>query len=72
MNDADALFKRAVAAGAQVRMPIDEAFWGDRCGSVADPEGYTWTIATRKEDITREELDTRAKEFFKKFAPANR
>lgn len=72
VNDSDALYKRAVAAGAQVATPIADAFWGDRCGSIVDPEGYTWTIATRKEDVTREELDSRAKEFFKNFAAAQK
>lgn len=68
----DALFKRAVAAGATVPPgPMGELadqFWGDRCGAVTDPEGYTWTIATRKEDLTPEEINQRAQEFFKNFA----
>ena len=45
-------------------MPIDDQFWGDRAGCVADPEGYSWWIATRKEDLTRSELEQRAAEFF--------
>ncbi len=68
VSDCDALFNRAVSAGAQVRMAMGDQFWGDRCGSFADPEGYTWTIATRKEDLTREEMDRRAKAFFEQFA----
>ena len=44
---------------------------GDRCGTFRDPHGYAWTIATRKEDLTRQELEGRADEFFKNFA-ANR
>lgn len=68
VNDCDALFNRAVSAGGQVKMAMADQFWGDRCGSVVDPEGYTWTIATHKEDLTREEMDERAKEFFKQFA----
>jgi len=66
--DADALFNKAVGAGAQVRFPLGDQFWGDRCGSFVDPHGHTWTIATRKEDLTREEMDRRAAEFFKQFA----
>ena len=68
VEDADALFNRAVAAGAQVKMPIGDQFWGDRCGQVSDPHGYSWSIATRKEDLTREEMNQRATEFFKQFA----
>jgi PhnB protein len=69
VNDCDELFNRAVEAGANVRMQLTDQFWGDRMGVVLDPEGYTWTIATRKEDLTREEMDARAQEFFKQFAP---
>jgi PhnB protein len=72
--DADALFNRAVSAGAKVQMPLDNQFWGDRGGAVADPEGYTWWIATRKEDFTPAEMKQRAEEFFKQMAnqPASR
>jgi PhnB protein len=73
-EDADALFNRAVAAGAQVAPgpmgEMQDQFWGDRCGTVIDPAGYNWTIATRKEDFTPEEMKQRADEFFKNFAPA--
>jgi PhnB protein len=70
--DCDALFKRAVGAGAQV-MPgpmgqLQDQFWGDRSGSLTDPYGYQWNIATRKEDLSREELDRRAQQFFKQMA----
>jgi PhnB protein len=68
VDDCDALFNRASAAGGQTRMPLGDQFWGDRCGSIADPHGYTWTIATHKEDLTREEIEKRAAEFFKQFA----
>ena len=63
--DCDALFGRATAAGAQVVMPMADQFWGDRTGTVTDPSGYQWTIATRKEDLTPAELNQRAEEFFK-------
>lgn len=65
VNDSDALFDRAVSAGATVQMPMADQFWGDRAGAVADPAGYTWWISTRKEDFTHEELQQRAAEFFK-------
>jgi PhnB protein len=68
VEDCDALFNRAVGAGGQVKMPIGDQFWGDRCGAVLDPHGYIWTIATRKEDLTREEIEKRQEQFFKQFA----
>lgn len=54
--DADAVFKRAVDAGAAVVMPMNDAFWGDRYGQVADPFGHQWSIATHQHDPTPEEM----------------
>ncbi len=71
VDDCDTLFKRAVSAGATSIRPVEDQFWGDRCGTFKDPHGYAWTIATRKEDLTRPEIDARAAEFFKNVA-ANR
>ncbi|NUR53597.1 MAG: VOC family protein [Acidobacteria bacterium] len=72
VDNCDALFARAVAAGAQVPPgpmgQLADQFWGDRTGTINDPFGYQWTIATRKEDLSPEELDRRAQEFFKQFA----
>lgn len=68
VDDCDALFNRAVAAGAQIAMPMADQFWGDRCGGIKDPHGYTWTIASRKEDLTPDEMQRRGDEFFKQFA----
>ena len=65
VDDSDSLFNRAVAAGAQPQMPLMDQFWGDRGGPVADPAGYTWWIVTRKEDLTRAEMDERAADFLK-------
>ena len=71
VDDCDALFNRAVAAGAQV-LPgmgqLQDQFWGDRSGSFSDPNGYHWTIATHKEDLTPEEMQKRQDEFMKSFA----
>jgi PhnB protein len=73
VENSDALYNRAVGAGAQVQMPIADQFWGDRGGAVADPAGYTWWIATRKEDLTQAEMQQRAAEFFKQMSqPAER
>jgi PhnB protein len=72
VDNADALFERAVGAGGKVTMPIEDQFWGDRCGTIADPFGYSWSIATRKEDLTPQEMEQRQKEFFKKMAQQGR
>jgi len=66
VDDCDALFNKAVAAGAKAAMPIDNQFWGDRMGMVVDPQGYQWAIATHKEDLSKQEMDQRAADFFKK------
>ncbi len=65
VDNSDALFNRAVGAGAKVVMPIGDQFWGDRGGAITDPAGYSWWISTRKEDLTPEEMRQRADEFFK-------
>src|SRR5712692_5887622 len=74
VEDCDALFKRAVAAGAQVPPgpmgQLADQFWGDRAGTVTDPHGFVWTIATRKEDLTPEVIRQRMDEFMKSFAAA--
>jgi PhnB protein len=73
VEDCDALFNRAVAAGAQVPPgpmgQMQNQFWGDRAGTFTDPSGYTWTIATRKEDLSPQEMQQRGAEFMKQFAP---
>jgi PhnB protein len=70
--DCDALFKRAIAAGGTVAHggmgEMQDQFWGDRSGSFVDPSGYTWTIATRKEDLTPAEMHQRQEEWMKNFA----
>ena len=71
VDDSDALFNRAVGAGAKVSMAMADQFWGDRAGAVVDPAGYTWWIATRKEDLTAAEMRQRADEFFKHMAQAH-
>ncbi len=66
--DADALYKKAVAAGATADMPVAEMFWGDRAGSVKDPFGYSWMIATHTRDLTPEQVRKEAETFFAQFA----
>jgi PhnB protein len=62
--DADAVWAKALAAGCEVRMPIGDQFWGDRYGHVRDPFGYTWAIATRKQELTPQEIQERAAKAF--------
>jgi PhnB protein len=63
--DADATYQRAIAAGATSGMAPMDMFYGDRSGSVKDPSGNTWFIATHKEDVAPQELAKRAEAFFK-------
>jgi PhnB protein len=57
--DADATFAEAVKAGAQVKAPLADMFWGDRWGLVEDPFGHVWQIGTRKEIVSPEEMQRR-------------
>jgi PhnB protein len=56
VDDVDAIFAQAVAAGATVKMPVADMFWGDRYGLVVDPFGHVWSIATHMRDLTPEEI----------------
>jgi PhnB protein len=56
VEDADAVFTRAVKAGAKVTMPLDDAFWGDRYGKLEDPFGHHWSVATHMRDVSAEEM----------------
>ena len=57
--DVDASFARALQAGAKVKQPLTDQFYGDRSGTVTDPFGHIWTIATHKEDVSPEEMGKR-------------
>lgn len=59
--DVDAAFARAVAAGAVVRMPLQDMFWGDRYGQLEDPFGHSWSIASRRRDLTPEQIQEAAR-----------
>jgi PhnB protein len=61
VEDVDAVVKRAVEAGATITMEVADQFWGDRFGSVQDPFGHCWSIATHVEDVPPEEIAERAK-----------
>jgi len=61
VEDVDAVFNRAVAAGAKVERPVTNQFYGDRTGGIIDPFGHKWYLATHVEDVSTEEMLRRAK-----------
>ena len=63
-ENADAFVNKAVQAGAIAVMPVAEMFWGDRMGSVTDPFGYHWSIATKSRELTNEQIKKGAEAFF--------
>ena len=66
VENADASFDRAISAGATLRYPLENTFWGDRYGKVTDPFGHEWGIATRVKNLTREEMETAGREWMAK------
>jgi PhnB protein len=61
VEDVDAWFKRAIAAGGTELKPVKDQFYGDRSGTLTDPFGHVWTISTHKEDVPLEEMHRRMK-----------
>ena len=59
--DVNTQFERAIAAGATVKAPLKDQFYGDRSGTLVDPSGHVWTIATHIEDVSPDEMDRRIK-----------
>ena len=64
VDDVDTVVRRAVAAGAQLFKPVADQFYGDRSGSLTDPFGHKWSIATHQEDVSPEEMKRRASALF--------
>jgi PhnB protein len=60
VENVDDVFKRAVAAGGTVIQPLEDKFYGDRSGTLVDPFGHMWMLATHKEDVAPEEMERRA------------
>ncbi len=60
VKDSDATVARAVAAGARITRPLKDEFYGDRTGTIEDPFGHVWHIATHKEDLTKAQMRKRA------------
>lgn len=68
VEDIDSMYKQAMDAGASSLMEPDDMFWGDRFGSVQDPFGHSWTIATHIEDVSPEEMEKRSEAFMAQMA----
>ena len=66
--DVDASFQQAIDAGGKVSMAVADMFWGDRFGSFTDPFGHSWGILTHKEDLSAEEMEKRAQDFYASMA----
>ncbi len=62
VEDADAVYNRAVNAGATATMPLTDMFWGDRYGKLVDPYGHQWSVATHVEDVSPEDMAQRMSE----------
>jgi len=70
VKDVDAAFQRAVEAGATVKQPVENKFYGERAGCVMDPFGHLWTLMTHIEDVPPQEMKKRMDEFCAKMAAA--
>lgn len=67
VQNADDVWNKAISAGAKPQVPMMDAFWGDRFGSIIDPFGHVWSISTHKKDLTPDELKKTGEEFMKQF-----
>jgi uncharacterized glyoxalase superfamily protein PhnB len=65
IENVDKAFEKAVAAGANVKMPVSDMFWGDRYGQLEDPFGHLWSLATHIADYSEEKIEQGAKECMK-------
>lgn len=68
-EDVDSAYDRALSAGAKVKMPLMDQFWGDRYGAVTDPYGHSWSLAAHVKDISPEEMQRAQDEAFAKMPP---
>jgi PhnB protein len=69
--DVDAVYHMALEAGANEEMAVEDMFWGDRMGSLIDPFGHHWAIATHKEEVSLEEMRRRTEEFYARMCNEN-
>jgi PhnB protein len=63
VSDVDTVFKQAIAAGGKEQRPVKDQFYGDRSGTLEDPFGHVWHVATHKEDVSPEEMERRMKSY---------
>jgi PhnB protein len=68
VRDVDATVAQALAAGGKLKRPVEDQFYGDRTGTVEDPFGHVWYVATHKEDLSPAEIGRRSEEAMKKMA----
>ncbi|HEY6873294.1 MAG TPA: VOC family protein [Geobacteraceae bacterium] len=68
VENVDEAFRRGVEAGAEATMPVRDMFWGDRVGTVQDPFGYSWMLATHVKDLTPQEIQQGAQAAFAEMA----
>lgn len=68
VEDCDDVFDRALHAGAEKMMPVEDMFWGDRMGMVRDPYGHVWSIATHTQDLSHKEMEQRMQEYMAQHA----
>jgi PhnB protein len=66
VQDVDTSFKKALDAGAKEQRPVENQFWGDRMGTLTDPFGHQWSLATHVEDVSESEMQTRMEQFSSK------
>lgn len=71
-TNVDAAFDKAVQSGCTVKMPLSNQFWGDRFGTVVDPFGHVWSMATHVEDVSPAEMKKRAEEAAKQMAASRK
>ena len=65
VEDVDSAFKKAIDAGASETRPLENQFWGDRMGTLADPFGHMWSLATTVEEVSPQEMQQRMEQFGK-------
>ena len=70
VENVDKVFAKALKLGATVKMPVADMFWGDRVGTLVDPDGNPWMVATHKEDLTLQEMNKKMKAQFQPQASA--
>lgn len=70
VEDVDTSFKQAIDAGATETRPLENQFWGDRMGTLTDPFGHVWSLASHVEDVAPEEMQRRMEQFGKQAEPA--